>query len=177
ANPAATYSNADSFKSPGAIFGANTRPRNAQRYATGVFGVAADTVQAAPAPTTTTFTGTGAGEGFGGQGTLVNLGVTINGQTRDVGYTPATNLFTVAALAAAPVATDPFVVFGDRISGYGAESSFRSQFASVAAGGNTFTTVLSNFGTNLAVAGGRGPFSVFNETYTWTTDVTPFTSP
>ena len=177
ANPAATYTNADSFKSPGAIFNANTRPRNAQRYETGAFTVANnDTIQAGPpAPTSTVFQGTGLNENFGGQNTLVNL--SVNGNSDITGYAAATNTFTISPGLGVFAAGTNFNVVGNRISGYGSESTFRSMFGSVAAGGNTFGTVITDFGSTLPVSGGRGNFSVFNENYTWTTDVTPFVSP
>ena len=109
------------------------------------------------------------------QGTLTNLGVTINGQTRDITAFGGTTLTVAGALAAAPVAGDAFTVFGTDISGLG-RSTFRTPDANVAAGGNVFGLVITNFGTNVTVGGADPGFKMGNsQTFTWSLDATPFT--
>ncbi|WP_145370471.1 nidogen-like domain-containing protein [Maioricimonas rarisocia] len=185
----AFYTNADNFKSPLAFFDAATRRRNAQRLAldfppgtfTDPFPIA-DTVQAAPAPSTTQFAGSGAGEAAMPNNTFEDLGVTINGQTRNItAYTAGNNQFTVAgALGAAPTAGDGFSIFAENISGVG-RSTFRTTHGTLAAGGNTFTNIISDFSAIDFLLDGPGgnpdDDALFGNTqvFEWSVDATPFT--
>lgn len=182
----AFYNNADAFKSPAAFFDSTSRRRNAQRLTVDFSNVVAgtdpfpfnDTVQDPPAPATTTFAGTGLNEGLMNNNTFLNLGVTINGQTRDItAYNNGTNVFTVAALAAAPVAGNNFTLLSLETAGLG-RSTFRTPDASLAAGGNVFNTVLSDFNDIVGLDPGNPDANALfgnPQYFEWSVDATPFT--
>ncbi len=181
----ATYNNADAFKSPGALYDSTSRLRNAQRL-TRDFNLANDVVVDPPVPTATAFAGTGLNEGLMNNGVFTNLGVNVGvNPPRDItAYVAGTNVFTVApALIGAPVALDVIDVFGDDIAGVG-RSTFRTQFASVAAGGNVFGTVFTDFGDFVDLIDGPGGnpdddnytigATPFDHEFEWSVDATPF---
>lgn len=173
----ATYNNASATKSPRALYGSNTRPRNAQRFTQSFGPLPADVVQAAPAPTTTTFAGTGLNENSFPGSAFLDLGVNVGGAGSTItGYNAGTNVFTVApAFGAAPAAGAPIVVQGGTVSGAG-RSTFRTPFATVALGGNSFTNVLSDFDDFITLTPNftyNGVF--FDHDFEWSLDATPFT--
>lgn len=146
--PGAFYSNADGFKSPLALFDVSTRRRNAQRFDLTDFApfIINDAVTDDPGAGTTTFAGSGAGELAMPNQTFTGLGVFIDGQLRDISaYNNGTNVFTVLQAIAADLAPGaPFSIHAHNISGLG-DSTFRSSFGSIGAGGNVFTNVISDF--------------------------------
>ena len=157
----ATYNNADGFKSPLAVFNANNRLRNAQRFVSPANLNRADTVQAAPAPAAATFAG--ALGGIGPNATLVGLGAVIGGNRDITAFNNGNNALTIApALGAAPAVGTNFNVLANSISGTGT-STFRVSNVSTVLNGNPavgtenlFTNIISNFGSTVNLIDGAG---------------------
>ncbi len=174
----AFYNNSDPYKTIPGIgpFGAGdlTRRRNAQANESDITAAGSPTTVAgapAPAPTTTVFSSTNAV--IGADGDLVNAlvqftGGANSGQTQQISSTTLLNqAITVgAAFGAAPGVGDPFTITATNQAGTGA-STFVTEFGNVTAGGNTWDTIVGDFGDTATFANASGAEAAFP--YTWTT--------
>lgn len=171
----ATYNNANAQKSPLRFYGSTARLRNATKVAATLDDFS--TYNGLPAPynfddgfvtgggaaaTTTQFNTTlNVGTNYtngeitltpGGQRNITNTGVN-NGDVR---------LTVAPALGAAPAPVTPFSIDWNNIAGIG-ESTLITADVNLAAGGNVFATVLSDFDDTANIAGGTAIGSVYGD--------------